>query len=246
MAVCFRRLCGFPPFLLVSWLTSRAHGATVSRGKEGGLARLILLQCQRRSKSPRLVPAIRGELWLCEYQAALMGPLTTSGLFLAGSLAQRSAHAHAWRTRWTCIVGGNFSPVKVVSAPSGMPTCAPSRLRSLPSVAFETVPLLVWLTVPLFRPFRKDWCCGAWCPQMSGWVGWLLLGVGDYCVEWGDCSFERVTVDILGTKERSSSAFSYYASLLHAFDGVVSLILCPLVLSQAPQHMRCEVGWWAL
>ena len=36
-------------------------------------------------------------------------------------------------------------------------------------------------------------------------------------------------------QERSSSASSFYTSLLQAIDGVMSLALCPLVASQAPQ-----------
>ena len=68
---------------------------------------------------------------------------------------------------------------------------APS-LRSFPNVAFETVPMFVWVTMALSRPF----------------------------------------------KGRSSSAFSFHASLLQAIDGVMSLALCPRVVSQAPQHFR--------
>ena len=37
---------------------------------------------------------------------------------------------------------------------------------------------------------------------------------------------------------RSSSASSFHASLLQAIDGLVSLALCPQVVSQAPQHFR--------
>ena len=37
-------------------------------------------------------------------------------------------------------------------------------------------------------------------------------------------------------KGRSSSAFSFHASLLQAIDGVISLALCLQVGSQAPQH----------
>ena len=37
---------------------------------------------------------------------------------------------------------------------------------------------------------------------------------------------------------RSSSAFSFHASLLQAIDGVMSLALCPQVVSQASQHFR--------
>ena len=35
---------------------------------------------------------------------------------------------------------------------------------------------------------------------------------------------------------RSSSASSFHASLLQAIDGVMSLVLCPQVVSQASQH----------
>ena len=37
---------------------------------------------------------------------------------------------------------------------------------------------------------------------------------------------------------RSSTASSFYASLLQAIDGVMSLALCPQVVSQAPQHFK--------
>ena len=37
---------------------------------------------------------------------------------------------------------------------------------------------------------------------------------------------------------RSSSASSFHASLLQAINGVMSLALCPQVVSQAPQHFR--------
>ena len=35
---------------------------------------------------------------------------------------------------------------------------------------------------------------------------------------------------------KSSSASSFHASLLQAIDGVMSLVLCPKVVSHAPQH----------
>ena len=35
---------------------------------------------------------------------------------------------------------------------------------------------------------------------------------------------------------RSSSVSSFHASLLNAINGVMSLALCPQVVSQAPQH----------
>ena len=37
---------------------------------------------------------------------------------------------------------------------------------------------------------------------------------------------------------RSSSASFFHASLLQAIDGVMSVALCPQVVSQAPQHCR--------
>ena len=37
---------------------------------------------------------------------------------------------------------------------------------------------------------------------------------------------------------RSSSASSFHASLLQAISGVMSLALCPLIVSQASQHFR--------
>ena len=37
---------------------------------------------------------------------------------------------------------------------------------------------------------------------------------------------------------RSSSASSFHASLLQTIDGVTSLILCPHIMPQAPQHFR--------
>ena len=37
---------------------------------------------------------------------------------------------------------------------------------------------------------------------------------------------------------RSSSASSFHASLLQAIDGMMSLALCPQVVSQASQHFR--------
>ena len=39
-------------------------------------------------------------------------------------------------------------------------------------------------------------------------------------------------------KGRSSGASSFHASLLQAIDGVMSLALCPQVVSQASQHIR--------
>ena len=50
-------------------------------------------------------------------------------------------------------------------------------------------------------------------------------------------SIVRLTDDgsLSSFQERSSSASSSYTSLLQAIDGVMSLALCPLVASQAPE-----------
>ena len=60
--------------------------------------------------------------------------------------------------------------------------------QKLPSVAFQTVPVSIRLTVAFSRPF--------------------------------------------------SSASSFHTSLLPVIQGVLSLALCPQVVSQAPQHLR--------
>ena len=50
----------------------------------------------------------------------------------------------------------------------------------------------------------------------------------------------RLTDDgpLLSFQGRSSSASSFYCCLLQAIDCVMSLALCPQVVSQAPQHFR--------
>ena len=56
------------------------------------------------------------------------------------------------------LPGPNFAgQFKMVSTLSRKPTCAPSRhwLRSFPYVAVETVPMIIWLTMALFRPFKE-------------------------------------------------------------------------------------------
>ena len=46
---------------------------------------------------------------------------------------------------------------QVVSMHSENPICAPPRLSEVsPNVAFETVPMFVWLTMALSRPFKED------------------------------------------------------------------------------------------
>ena len=52
--------------------------------------------------------------------------------------------------------------------------------------------------------------------------------------------FARLTDDgpLSSFKGRSSSASSFHASLLQTIDGVMSLVLCPQVVSQASQHFR--------
>ena len=41
--------------------------------------------------------------------------------------------------------------------------------------------------------------------------------------------------------ERSSSASAVHAALLQVINGVMSLALCPRVVSQAPQHFRSSL-----
>ena len=54
------------------------------------------------------------------------------------------------------------------------------------------------------------------------------------------CSNVRLIDDgpLSSFQGRSSSAFSFHACLLQAIDGVMSLALCPQVVSQASQHFR--------
>ena len=54
------------------------------------------------------------------------------------------------------------------------------------------------------------------------------------------CSSVRLTDDgpLSSFEGRSSSASSFHASLLQAISGVMSLALCPQVVSQASQHFR--------
>ena len=55
----------------------------------------------------------------------------------------------------------------------------------------------------------------------------------------------RLTDDgpLLSFQGRSSSASSFYCCLLQAIDCVMSLALCPQVLSQAPQNLISCEGW---
>ena len=73
--------------------------------------------------------------------------------------------------------------------------CSAPSLRNLPNVAFKTLPMFVWLTMALSRPF-----------------------------------FQGI----------SSISSSFNASLLQAIDGVMSLALCPQIVSQVPQHFRAS------
>ena len=51
----------------------------------------------------------------------------------------------------------NSVQFKMVSMQSEKPMCASTPpLRSFPSVAFETVPMFVWLTMALSRPLKED------------------------------------------------------------------------------------------
>ena len=74
--------------------------------------------------------------------------------------------------------------------------------RSFPNVAFETVPMFVWLTMALSRPFNED--------------------------------------------HLAPYFHSFHASLLQAIGGVMSLTVCPQVMSQAPQHFRSSYLWGLL
>ena len=51
-----------------------------------------------------------------------------------------------------------FSSVKMVSMCLKKPKCiySSTSLRSFPSVAFEMVPVSIWLTMALSRPFKED------------------------------------------------------------------------------------------
>ena len=62
---------------------------------------------------------------------------------------------------------------------------------------------------------------------------------------FSNVAFETVPVFCLSddgplssSQGRSSSAFSFHASLSQAIDGVISLALFPQVVSQAPQHFK--------
>ena len=53
------------------------------------------------------------------------------------------------------LLGSSVSvQFSMVSMRSEKPICAPPRLKCFPKVAFETVPLFVWLTMALSRPFK--------------------------------------------------------------------------------------------
>ena len=54
------------------------------------------------------------------------------------------------------------------------------------------------------------------------------------------CQYSSMIKDglVSSFEGRSSSASSFHASLPQAIDGVMSLALCPQVVSQAPQHFR--------
>ena len=78
-------------------------------------------------------------------------------------------------------------------------------------------------------------------------VGLGLLGLAAFAsmafkiARYVVTSEDRLTVcvtDRFVCQGRSSSAYSFHASLLQAIDGVMSLALCPQVVSRAPQHFR--------
>ena len=59
------------------------------------------------------------------------------------------------------------------------------------------------------------------------------------CCIWNSSSVRLIDDGTLSSFQgRSSSVSSLHASLLQAIDGVFSLILCPQVVSQTPQHFR--------
>ena len=56
---------------------------------------------------------------------------------------------------------------------------------------------------------------------------------------WNGSRVRLIEISSLSSFQgRSSSASSFHASLLQAIDGVMSLTLCPQVVSQASQHFR--------
>ena len=57
------------------------------------------------------------------------------------------------------------------------------------------------------------------------------------CV-WNSPNVRLIDDGPLSSFQRSSSASSFHVSLLQVIDGVMSLALCPQVVSQAPQHFR--------
>ena len=75
-----------------------------------------------------------------------------------------------WRQHWNHTTHRGLTWCQVVSTPFWgltvqfkmvamcleMPICIPLHLRSLPNVAFEMIPMFVWLTTALSRPLKKD------------------------------------------------------------------------------------------
>ena len=91
-----------------------------------------------------------------------------------------------------------------------------------------------------------DWCLKR-VRQLSSSKGYLLALESPYapthsqtlrCLRNG--SNVRLIDDgpVFSPPGRSSSAFSFHASLLQAIDGAISLALCSQVVSRAPQHFR--------
>ena len=79
------------------------------------------------------------------------------------------------------------------------------------------------------KPFQRQrwgnlWCVSQKFPQRCLWNGSNVRLIDDGPLS----SFQKL----------SFSASSFHASLLQAIDGVMSLALCPQVVSQAPQHFR--------
>ena len=145
-----------------------------------------------------------------------------------------------------------FSSVqfKVISMHSEKPICAPPRLSEI--VPMSPVPMFVRLSVPaLSRPFKgrssSDSSFHASLLQAIDGVMSLALcpRVVSQAPQHFSSSEKQAACEgcfapqpLPPFEGRSSSASSFHASLLQAIDGVMSLALCPQVVSQAPQHFR--------
>ena len=129
-------------------------------------------------------------------------------------------------------------------------------LRRFPNVAFETVPKVFHKT----RIVRLDnyyqlpthhlprFCQSAQFSSVQD--GIYAFGKSPYTLHpdsqnfpqrclWQGSSVHVTDDGLLSSfRARSSSASLFHASLLQAIGGVMSLVLCPQLASQAPQHFR--------